>query len=233
MAPSRKRGEGRKSTGKAAKKDVPLTKDTLFNNLKKDLDATIRWEGMVENNEEGANESLDKAAKKLHESARTFIARPNDLPLKSTENRPQSLHLTDNQRLHVRKLYQEVEKAIRRDSKEQKPDQSADHSKDLPALEGFMKAFELDTGEEEEEVFWVPKKRTPFPGGPAPEEVLLEDDEMGKSLLAPALSRKYLANFATVESDFEVPEIEGLTNLKKLPLHSFEKRGGFKAALKR
>lgn len=230
MPPPKRRSGG----GKAAKKDAQTAKDTLFNDMKTDLDRAIRWDGMVAaKDEEGAIESLDKAAKQFYASTMTFATRPDDLQLKSTRNCPQPPRLIDYQRGHVRELYQEVQEAIQRHSEQQTPGKASDYAKDFPASEGFIKAFELNTREEQEEVSCLPKKRTPFPGGPPPEEVLDEDEEMGKSLDIQVLLRIWLAHSATVESDFEVPDIDGLINLKKLPLHSFEKMGGFKAALKR
>jgi hypothetical protein len=173
-----KKGSGARRA--SAKKAAPVTKDALFNNLKKDLENTIRWQGLVDNageDDESHNESLDAAVKKLYDSAKTFATRPDELKLSCVHPRVQPLHLTDEQRRYVRKLWQEL-KEVQQRYAECDTSKPQDNSQDFPSLEGFQKAFGLqkfETGAEEEEHFWLPKKRTHFPGGSVPEEPIGKD----------------------------------------------------------
>lgn len=80
MPSSKVRRDAPARAGKGAKKDVPSTKDVLFNNLKRDLDVTIERHRLVdlpegEDQLNAANESLDAAAKKLFNSSRAFTIR--------------------------------------------------------------------------------------------------------------------------------------------------------------
>lgn len=163
----------------AAKKPVP-TRDTPFNDLKKAVDKTLGYANIADN-DDGADEAatssnnkfLDVASKELFHAARTFVTRPDDLQLEHLQQRATTFHLTDEQRLQVRKMWQQTQEALQR-----KSDDGGDpEAEDIPALDDFIQAFGLHTGAQQEETFWLPKKRTYLAESDAWKRAPVEDSD--------------------------------------------------------
>jgi hypothetical protein len=138
-----KENEIRSPSGVPAETKSPPTEYALFNDLKKAMGNVALWQSIMEHDPTNSKtkEELAGAVTKLDLARDAFHARPRLVQRYATE-----IHLTDEQRLFVRKLKQELQEELQRYAEGNlEPEKQ---KKSFPSLEGFMRAFNLDTWED-------------------------------------------------------------------------------------
>jgi hypothetical protein len=138
-----KENEVRSPSGVPAETKSPPTEYALFNDLKKAMGNVARWQSIVEHDPTNSKNKEEPAAvaKHLDLVRDAFHTRPRPVQRHATK-----IHLTDEQRLFVRKLKQELQEELQRYAEGNlEPDEQ---KKSFHSLEGFMHAFNLDTWED-------------------------------------------------------------------------------------
>jgi hypothetical protein len=140
---SRKKTKSALPSGVPAKTKSPPTEYALFNDLKKAMGNVAHWQSIVEHDPTNSKnkEELAGAVTKLDLARDAFHARPRPVQRYATE-----IHLTDEQRLFVRKLKQELQEELQRYAEGNL--ELEKQKKSFPSLEGFMRASNLDTWED-------------------------------------------------------------------------------------
>jgi hypothetical protein len=138
-----KENEGRSPSAVPAETKLPPTEYALFNDLKKAMGNVAHWQSIMEHDPTNSKtkEELAGAVTKLDLARDAFHARPRLVQRYATE-----IHLTDEQRLFVRKLKQELQEELQRYAEGNL--ELEKQKKSFPSLEGFMRASNLDTWED-------------------------------------------------------------------------------------